>query len=42
MRPTTAYCLELLMRRRLRAALIKAVCVIALLSALIVGWGRIG
>jgi hypothetical protein len=42
MRPTTAYCLDLLMRRRLRTTLIKVLCVIALLSALVASWGRIG
>jgi hypothetical protein len=40
MRPTTAYCLDLLMRRRLRRALLKTACVLLVVAAIAAGWSR--
>jgi hypothetical protein len=42
MRPTTAYLLERLLRRRLRAALVKTACLLLLLVVLCAGWSRRG
>jgi hypothetical protein len=42
MRPTTAYLLERLLRRRLRAALLKTACALLVLAALVAGWSLRG